>query len=183
MSCTPTTYTGLPNGMLYVEGAVTSLAGTLQKDTQLTVAATNDVIITGNLMYENYTAGSPPSAEGTTNLLGVLSWTGNVRIGTSAPNDLTIHATLMALTGEVVADNFNTGSPRGTATMLGGVIENTYGGIGTTSGGVLITGYARNLVYDTRMAKGMAPPFFPTTGRAISTLTGLTDRPNWQQLP
>ena len=176
-----TTYAGLPNGLLYVEGAVTSLAGTLQKATQLTVAATNDVTITGHLMYENYTAGSPPTAEGTANLMGILSWTASIHIGTSAPDDINIHATLMAPTGEVLVDNYDKGKTRGTATILGGVIEDSYGAFGISSVNGLLHGYARNFVYDKRMSRGMAPPYFPTTGKVISTLTGVTDRPNWQQ--
>ena len=178
-----TTYTGLPNGMLYVEGNVTSLAGTLQKDTQLTVAAKNDVTISGNLVYENYTAGSPVKAEGTTNLLGILSWNNSIHIGTSAPNDVNIHATLMTPVGQVTVDGYNdTGKgPRGTATILGGVIQDSYGAFGLSSGGSIVSGYARNFVYDKRMSQGMAPPYFPTIGKAVSTITGVTDRPNWRQ--
>jgi len=157
------------------------LAGTLQRDSQLTVAATSDVTITGHLMYENFTAGSPPKAEGTTNLMGILSWNNGIHIGTSAPNDITIHATLMAPIGQVIVDNYDTTAVRGTATILGGVIEDSYGAFGISSGGSIVHGYARNFIYDKRMAQGMAPPYFPTTGKVIRTLIGITDRPNWQQ--
>jgi len=139
------------------------------------------VQITNNIQYQNYTPGTSPSAEGTTNVLGIMSWSGNVRIASSAPNDISVHATIMTPNGEFAVDNYSGGSPRGTATILGGVIENTYGAFGTFSSGVQRTGYGRNFVYDTRMGKGMAPPFFPTTGSLISTLTGANDRPNWQQ--
>jgi hypothetical protein len=176
-----TTYTGLPNGMLFVDGNVTSLAGTLQRDTQLTVAATNDVTITGHLMYENYTASSPPSAMGATNLMGILSWNNSIHIGTSAPNDINIHAVLMAPVGQVLVDNYDTTAVRGTATIFGGVIEDSYGPFGISSGGSITHGYARNFAYDRRMANGMAPPYFPTTGKVIRSLNGLTDRPNWRQ--
>jgi hypothetical protein len=197
-----TTYTGQPNGMLFVDGKVTSLAGTLQKDSQVTVAATGDVTITNHLVYENYTAASgsdPANAQGTTNLMGIISWNNNIHIGTSAPDDLNIHATLLAPSttsgqGQVVVDSYNSTtlgsksninqSPRGNVTVLGGVIMNQYGAFGTVSGNPpsqTWTGYARNFIYDKRMAQGMAPPYFPTTGKVIGTLTGLTDRPNWQQ--
>jgi hypothetical protein len=175
-----TTYAGVPNGMLFVNGRVGSLAGTLQRDAQVTIAATNDIIITNNVVYETYAAGSTPSAEGTTNLLGLLSWNGNVRMGTAAPNDISVHATVMTPTGEFRVDSYNSGAPRGTATVLGGVIENTYGPFGTF--GSATTGYGRNFVYDTRMRKGMSPPYFPTIARVITTVTGLNERPNWQQL-
>ncbi|HYL80571.1 MAG TPA: hypothetical protein VEU07_07145, partial [Candidatus Acidoferrum sp.] len=175
---TASTYTGLPNGMFFVNGQVASLAGTLQRDTQATIAATNDVILTNSLVYENYTGGSTPSAEGTTNLLGIMSWGGNVRIGSTAPNDISIHATIMSPAHEIRVDGHDSGSSRGTATILGGVIENSYGPFGTF--GSSITGYGRNFVYDTRMRRGMSPPFFPTIARVIPTVTGFNDRPNWQ---
>ena len=123
----------------------------------------------------------PPSAEGTNNVLGVLSWNGNVRITSAAPNDITIDATVMAPNGQFTVDNYSSGSPRGTATLLGGVIENTYGPFGTFSQNQQTTGYGRNFVYDTRMGRGMAPPFFPTIGNVISSVAGVNDRPNWQQ--
>ena len=175
----PTTYSGVPSGMIYTDGILTSLSGTVQRDSQVTVAATGDVQITNNIMYQDYTAGPAPSAEGTANVLGILSWSGNVRIGATAPNDINVHATVMTPNGEFRVDNYSTGPSRGIATILGGVIENTYGAFGTF--GSRNTGYGRNFVYDTRMGRGMAPPFFPTIGRVISILSGLNDRPNWQQ--
>ncbi len=180
-SGSPSTYTGVPNGMVFVDGKVTSLAGTVASSAQVTVAATGDVQLTNNLVYQNYTAGTTPSAEGTTNLLGVLSWNGNVRITPSASDNIQVHATVMAPNGEFTVDNYTSGSPRGTATILGGVIENTYGAFGTFSGTTPVTGYGRNFVYDTRMARGIAPPFFPTTGLPIGLIFGATNRPNWQQ--
>jgi hypothetical protein len=177
----PTTYSGVPNGMVFADGSLSSLSGTVQQDSRVTVAATGDVVISNNITYENYTPGTSPSAEGTTNMMGILSWNGNVRIGTSAPNDVSVHATVMTPNGEFRVDNYNSGSSRGTATILGGVIENTYGAFGTFSSSGAQTGYGRNFVYDTRMGKGQAPPFFPTIGSVVSLLSGVTDRPNWQQ--
>lgn len=177
----PTSYSGVPNGMVFADGSVTGLSGTVQGDSQVTVAATGDVLITNNITYQNYTAGTTPSAEGTTNVMGIMSWNGNVRITGSAPSDISVHATVMTPNGEFTVDNYATGSSRGTATILGGVIENTYGAFGTFSGSTPRTGYGRNFVYDTRMGRGMAPPFFPTLGNVISNLAGVNDRPNWQQ--
>ncbi len=179
-----TTYSGVPNGMLFVEGDIQGLSGTVQRDTQATIAATGDVAITGNVTYEQHTGGPNPSAEGRTNLLGLMSWQGDVRITGSAPNNVQIHATVMTPYGEFKVDNHASGSPRGTATVLGGVIEDTYGAFGTFNAttGAAISGYGRNFVYDVRMAQGMAPPFFPTTGPISSTPAGLASRPNWLQI-
>jgi hypothetical protein len=181
---TSTTFTGVPNGMIFTDGSLTSLSGTVQRNSRVTVAATGDILITNHLRYEHYTAGTgsnPPSAEGTRNILGILSWNGNVRIGTMAPNDISVHATVMTPNGEFRVDNHDSGAPRGIATILGGVIEDTYGAFGTF--GARNTGYGRNFVYDTRMARGMAPPFFPTIGSLVGMVSGINDRPNWQQTP
>lgn len=178
-SAPPTSYTGVPNGMIFTDGSLTSLSGTVQRDSRVTVAATGDIQISTHIMYQDYTGGTAPSAEGATNVLGILSWNGNVRIGTTAPNDINVHATVMTPNGEFGVDNYNLGAPRGTATILGGVIENTYGAFGTF--GSQNTGYGRNFVYDTRMGRGMAPPFFPTISSVVGILSGVNDRPNWQQ--
>lgn len=175
------TYSGVPNGMVSCDGQIESLSGTVQADTQITVAATGDVQITNNLTYENYTGGTSPNAEGTTNLMGIISWNGDVRISNAAPNDISVHATVMTPNGELRVDGYDTGSPRGIATLLGGVIENTYGAFGTFAESGQRTGYGRNFVYDTRMGRGIAPPFFPTIGTVTSMVSGLNDRPNWQQ--
>jgi hypothetical protein len=177
-----TTYSGLPNGMIYAEGNLTSLSGTVQKDSKVTVAAKNTITITNHITYENYTAGTPPSAAGATNVLGILAWQGNVLIGTGTPNDINIHATVMTPNGEFAVQDYATRGAQGTATLLGGVIQKTYGAFHIFSGdGTLSSGYGRNFVYDTRMGQGMAPPFFPTSGRLVGTISGIDARPNWQQ--
>lgn len=192
-----TTYTGQPQGVdgagtiLYVNGNVSSLGGTVQKDTQLVIATHNDVVIQNNVLYSQYTAGSgtpgtngyvAPTAEGTTNLLGIMSWTGNVRIGTSAPNNVNVHATVMAQQGIFTVDNYASTSVRGTATVLGGVITNNYGGFGTFNGstGQYLSGYGRNFIYDTRMETQYTPPYFPTLNTFIAFTNGINDKKFWQ---
>ncbi len=192
-----TTYTGVPDGVsnvgtiIYVNGNITSFSGTVQKDTQVTVAASDDVVIQNNVRYANYTAGSgtpgaagyiAPSASGTTNLLGILSWNGDVRVGSSAPNNVDIHATIMAKSGVLQVDNYGSGSPRGTATVLGGVISDNYGAFGTFGGssGSLLSGYGRNFVYDDRMETQYTPPYFPTMNTFIAFTNDINDKKFWQ---
>jgi hypothetical protein len=194
----PTTYTGLPNGvdhlgtLIYTQGNITSLGGTIQKDTELTISASSDVVIQNNLVYEDYTAavGTPgttgyvaPTAMDKTNLLGIVSWSGNVRVGSSAPNNVNIHASILAKNGYFQVDNYNSGSPRGTATVLGGVISNYYGAFGTfnSSTGAAVSGYGRNFVYDTRMEDHEAPPYFPTLNTFIAFTNDIADKIAWQE--
>ncbi len=198
------TYTGLPDGthnagtVIYVNGNITAISGTVQSDNQMTISCKNDLVISNNIRYQNYTAqvGTPgaanyvpPTADyqvnGSTNanLLGLLSWQGNVRIATSAPDNLDIHATVMAKTGQFEVDNYDTGGSRGIVTVLGGVISNYYGAFGTfnSSTGQFVSGYGRNFVYDSRMQTSMSPPYFPTTNTFIAFANDIDDKLFWQQ--
>ncbi len=192
------TYTGQPKGVdglgtiIYVNGAINSIAGTVQKDTEATISSENDIVITNTIKYTEYTpavgtpgqAGYvPPNADGKTNLLGMLSWGGNVRIGTAAPNNIEIHGPVMARNGIFTVDNYNSGSPRGSATLLGGVITQFYGAFGTFNGstGQQSTGYGRNFVYDDRVAAGKSPPYFPTMTTFVAFTNDIVDKVTWQE--
>jgi hypothetical protein len=100
-------------------------------------------------------------------VLGIYSDQGNVRVGTSAPNDMYLDAYVMAVggmnpgDGAFTVDNYSSGSPRGTFHLRGGMITQYYGAFYTfASNGTLKTGYARDFKYDRR---GLVPPYFPTT--------------------
>lgn len=193
------TFSGVPKGyqepgnnngaIIYVAGSINSLSGTLQQNEQTTIAASGDIVIQGNILYQ-----TPPdpsnSNSNPTNVLGLYSSGGNIVIGAAAPTNVTIHAVLMAgsassTASQIYVANYNTGSPRGTATVLGGLIEQYYGPFGTASGqGVQQTGYGRNFTYDTRMNRGFSPPYFPTTNQFVVSqgsqqMTGV--KPAWRE--
>lgn len=159
-------YQGIPDGtgdegtIIFSTDDITEFSGTVQKDTAITVSSERDVVITGNVKYEQYNT-SPLSATGYNNVLGIVAWEGDVRIGTAAPNNVEIHGVVMAPHGEFTVDNYSLGSSRGTATLLGGVIADFYGAFGTFSGSTPISGYGRNFNYDARMLAGVTPPYFP----------------------
>ncbi len=190
-------YSGMPVGssaagsLIYVEGSITALSGTVQRDTQLTIASHDDITITNNVLYADYTPAVgtpgnasyvPPSAEGKENLLGIVSWNGNVHIASTAPDDVNIHATIMAENGVFTVDNYNNGDIKGTATLLGGVITNDYGAFGqfNSNTGQTSSGYGRNFVYDQRMQQGYAPPYFPSLATFIAFTNDITDKLVWQ---
>jgi len=195
------TYAGVPNGMIYVDGRINSLSGTIGANEQTTIAATNRIEISGNLTYENYQANShpptspaTPSAAGQNSVLGILSWENSIRVSESlAAGDISIHATVMAPNGEFGIENYNSIAVKGTLTLLGGCITNTYGAFGTFSGSTLTHGYRRNFVYDNRMAQGMSPPFFPTTDSSLTPGTApvyipanavsasINNQPTWRE--
>ncbi len=189
-------YNGLPDGtdnegtIVYVEGTVNGLAGTVQKDQEVTISGDRDIVITGDIRYENFNLGVgkpgdadyvPPNADDKTNLLGILSWGGNVRVGASAPNNINMHGTVLARNGIFTVDNYNAGTPRGTATLLGGAITQFYGAFGTFNKDGLKSGYGRNFVYDGRMLLGKSPPYFPTLKTYTSFSNDITDKIVWQE--
>lgn len=159
-------YQGIPDGtsnegtIIFSTDDITSFSGTVQRDTAMTVSSERDVVVTGNVRYEQYNTG-PLNATGYNNVLGIVAWGGDVRIGSAAPNNVEIHGVIMAPHGEFTVDNYSSGSPRGTATLLGGVIADFYGAFGTFSGSTPISGYGRNFNYDARMLAGVTPPYFP----------------------
>ncbi|MBF0521451.1 MAG: DUF4900 domain-containing protein [Candidatus Omnitrophica bacterium] len=194
---TSKTYNGIPDGIshsgtiLYVNGQITALSGTVQKDSAVTISTKNDILINNNIQYQQRTAakGTPgttgyvaATADGFNNMLGILSWEGNVRIPTSAPNNLNIDGIVMAPIGVFSVDNYNSGSPRGTVNILGGVISNYYGAFGTSDDGkTMKTGYGRNFSYDDRTLLGNIPPYFPGLNTFAAFTTDIRDQVAWQE--
>ncbi|MCA9401520.1 MAG: DUF4900 domain-containing protein [Candidatus Omnitrophica bacterium] len=194
------TYSGLPDGsddvgtIIYVDGRIQNFQGTVQSQEKLTVASDDDILVKGHVKYADYDPGSgspgdggyiPPNANGAENLLGIVSWNGDVRVATSAPDDINIHASILARNGILQVDNYNDQGvgPRGEATILGGVISDNYGAFGQFSGstGQQLSGYGRNFVYDQRMQTGTAPPYFPTLNTFIAFTNDITDKMVWQE--
>lgn len=193
------TYSGVPDGdddigtIIYVEGIITGLEGTVQKDTEVTVSSDKGVVINDHIRYEDYNAGSgivgepgyvPPNADGKTNLLGILAWDGDVSIGTSAPNDVDIHGIVLARNGVFQVDNYDSLGDRGTATLLGGAITHFYGVFNAAETGINInddSGYGRNFIYDSRTLFGKSPPYFPTLKTYTSFSNDITDKIVWQE--
>jgi hypothetical protein len=202
-------YIGTPVGvsksgtLVYVAGAVKAFSGTVQKDTEITVASRGDFTITDDVRYAVYTPGVgtpgttgyvPPTADNPNpagaapdNLLGIVSWGGAVHVASTAPNDIDIHATVMALSqnnnaGYFQADAWDSGHVKGTATLLGGLITYDYGAFGQFNGqtGQASSGYARNFVYDGRMLQGKSPPYYPSLSTFIAFTNDITDKLVWQ---
>ncbi len=159
---------------------------------EITIASVDDIRISGDLKYEQppHTGiavrnadGSvtPPGKinEGATNVLGIYTAGGDILVGNrnsdttmNAPNNVMVHASLMAasgtlpLEGQILVEDFDNGSCRGNFQLIGGMIQTTRGPFNTFSGSTCITGYERTYTYDQRFLFGVAPPFFPTSGES-----------------
>jgi hypothetical protein len=194
-------FTGVPKGwqqpdpdlanamIIFVNGHINALSGTLEENEQTTIVASGRIDITNHLRYE-----SPPNPYATTsnpsNLLGLYSVGNDIRITTAAPNDLVLHAVLMAgspsdsYQSSVHVQSHNSGAPRGSVNLLGSVIQEYYGafGIFNPSTGAPQHGYGRNFVYDRRMGRGFSPPYFPTINAFDLSAAGLAGaRPAWRE--
>lgn len=174
-------YQGIPDGTTQTGGILIytndnlgnssfgGVSGVVQSNSSVTVSSEKDIVIKGHLTYE--VDPTTPGNEDVNNLLGLLSWGGDVRIGTSAPNDINIDAVVMAPHGEFTVDNYATRAPSGVVNLFGGSITDFYGAFGRFSGTNLISGYGRNFVYDERMLAGKAPPYFPYMANFTSIIT------------
>jgi hypothetical protein len=195
------TFTGVPKGwqqpdpdlanatIVFVNGNILSVGGTLQQGEQTTVVATGRIDITNHIRYQSPPDPYDPNSN-PTNLLGLFSASNDIRIAASAPNDLVIHAILMAgnpsdsYNSSVNVENYNSRPPSGSVHLLGGIIEEYYGAFGTfnSSTGSIQTGYGRDFRYDRRMSRGFSPPYYPTINvfdMASSGLAGV--RPTWRE--
>jgi Tfp pilus assembly protein PilX len=187
------TLTGVPSNfnvnpateatMLYVDGAITSLAGagttSIQNNSAVTVTANGDMTITGNITYatepvtmtQNQIPGTPADtlitlpASASTQVLGLFTASGNVNLAVPSNNqNLEIDASIAAIGGAGTGGIVNNGNSINTLNIVGGRIQSTIQNIGATT---------RNVFFDRRFAQGnFAPPWFPST-TITSTPTGV----------
>ncbi|HXE72449.1 MAG TPA: DUF4900 domain-containing protein [Candidatus Nitrosotenuis sp.] len=148
------TTNGSPGLTLHVTGRL-EMSGKVQG--RVTVGATEDISITGDLVYAD------PSRD----VLGVVG--DNNVIVVSDPNrtqDRYIHASIMALNGSFTVNSYNTGRYRGTLHVLGGIIQKRRGPVGTFNSSGPVTGYTKDYDYDEKLLS--TPPLnFPTTGKIV----------------
>lgn len=138
-------------GRIDVEGVVKG---------EITLHSETLVEIDGDITYFT----SPLVDSSSTDMLGIVSES-DVRVDANAHTssgsiDLTIHASIMALNTSFYVENYASGSPRGTLNLLGGLIQQNRGPVGTFSGAGIVSGFAKNYQYDGRL-KGGIPPSFP----------------------
>jgi hypothetical protein len=157
-STTPGHYYGC-EGNVYVSGSY---------DVPVTIAAANDILVSGNITTTEDTNG--PTGGATLGLVanrfvrvmhGVTTRSSANRggCGTASnnltlPNPTKIDAAILALQHSFIVDNFDCGNSLGTLTVNGAIAQFFRGAVGTTGG----TGYVKNYTYDDRLAV-LLPPF------------------------
>lgn len=180
-SCTTTTAyhnttMNIPtSGVIYVQSTKTipnchsnssdgnaTVQGTLNG--QLTVAADQNVYISGNVQYETNPITNPSS----TNMLGLVANQNITVIEADAPAQLAIDGVLVALLGSFDVDQYSK-NPDPIGGGLDGAVMSQFGSLvnfasGCTgvvnNNGQLVDGWNQIQSYDTRLAS-LAPPGFP----------------------
>ncbi|MDP1853588.1 MAG: DUF4900 domain-containing protein [Candidatus Omnitrophota bacterium] len=148
--------TNIPaNGAIFVNGAA-SVSGTVNGSA--TIGSSSNITVTDNILYSD----DPRTNPNSTDKLGIIA-EAHVIIPQTAPNNLEIDASIMALNTSFTLQNFSQGPPKGTLTVYGGIIQKNRGPVGTFSGMTKLSGYSKNYQYDTRLLTS-PPPFNPTTG-------------------
>ncbi|MCE5323806.1 DUF4900 domain-containing protein [bacterium] len=192
----------LINGVIYCTGNIKSLQGEMADNlcsddeittrSALTIATdvnnNKDITITGDLVYHTHpdkTLDSNAPANLAAGTMGLVARNITVSSSSSYPSDFEIDGVCLAGGKNTSSGSFsvlNSGTitpPPGKEPklkILGGIIQKYRGPVGTfnSSTGKLVTGYAKNYVYDPRMAQS-PPPYYPTTGKY--------DRISWRVVP
>jgi hypothetical protein len=132
------------------------VSGTYGRD--LTIAASNDVIIDGHLekgddglllglIANNFVrVYHPVSDDCATNLTGSIS-------------DLRLAAAILALNHSFIVDNWGCGTPLGDLIVDGAIAQRFRGPVGTVSGLSIASGYRKDYEYNDRL-RYREPPFF-----------------------
>jgi hypothetical protein len=128
---------------------------------QATVLADGNIWIDNDVLY----ASSPLTDPNAHDMLGLIS-RHNITVTDNTANqtDCTIMATLMALNTSFGVENYSSGNPRGVLTIVGGIVQNTRGAVGTFSGSTITHGYRKKYIYDSRFLT-QAPPSYPVFSR------------------
>lgn len=152
--------TALPTRVIYGENDL-YIKGIL--DGELTISSKRNIYIVDDLTYAGSNAAGTPSA-GCNDLLGLVAERDIIFKDLGAVTmDLKVNAVMMALNTSITAENYGSGAPRGTLTIWGGLIQKYRGAVGTFNSSGIISGYAKNYHYDTRVT-GRMPPQFPLRG-------------------
>lgn len=144
---------GTFNGVLGATGTVT-LSGTV--DGKLSIYSPKQVYIVDNIMYANRTSAS-------NDLLGIVCEK-NVVVADNTANsgDCVIDGCIFSRSGSFTAENYDSGKPRGRLSVLGSIVQDTRGAVGTFSGSTLKTGFLKGYRFDSRLADpSFRPPGFP----------------------
>jgi hypothetical protein len=152
------------NEALFVNDGDLFISGTLNG--RMTAGSSSNIVILDNLTYKTSPVDNPASRD----MMGLVS-EGNIIISSSAPDDLSIYATMAATgvsddsTGSFIVENWNRAPAKGTLFVYGGIIQIERGPVGTFNRHThtRISGYEKDYRYDVR-CRYNSPSWFPKKG-------------------
>lgn len=153
-----------PNGVIAAQQGNVHVQGTL--DGRVTVGALGSSGLGyGNIYIEDDLRYSvDPRYGNSDDMLGLAADNNVIIVDNAANNDnVIIQATGICRTGGLTAQNYGSRGLAGMIDLWGGITQYQRGAVGTTSGGVITSGFRKHYVYDGRLAN-TAPPYFPGTG-------------------
>jgi len=159
--------TWTPNGVISIVNAEVHVKGTVKgkysvgvSGSSTSLTGSGNIWIDDNIQYNTNPRTNPNSQD----MLGLIAEK-NIVIDDNTANqsNVIIEAAMFAQEGSFTVENYNSGSPRGTIWLYGGVVQYTRGAVGTGSGSSMTTGYAKNYKYDSRL-QSTYPPHFPGCG-------------------
>lgn len=129
---------------------------------RVTLLSDGDIWIEDDLLY----ASDPLTDPNSDDILGLIAMKDVIVADNVANrNDCQIYATIMALDKSFKVENHGSGSPRGTLTLVGGLIQKMRGPVGTAWwNGSIKSGFQKHYTYDMRF-QTKAPPFYPILRR------------------
>lgn len=151
------------NGAIYTSGTA-RVKGVV--DGKLTIGAGSNIFIDDDIRYER----NPQSDPSSDDLLGLVSNSMVVVADNAANNNhCVIDACIFARSGSFTAENYNTRPVSGELRLLGSIVQDVRGAVGTFSGSKIISGFSKRYRYDSRLADPQfRPPFYP--GFYVKTL-------------
>jgi len=154
------------NGLLIVNNGNLHLKGIIAG--QMTVGALGSsgkgtVYIDSSIAYNT----NPQTNPNSTDMLGICV-DNNVVVSDNVNNDnpskgVTLQASILARTGGLGAENYDTRPVSGTLRLYGGVQQYQRGAVGTFSGTTIVSGFGKSYMYDPRLMI-TSPPLYPSTG-------------------
>jgi hypothetical protein len=132
------------------------VSGTL--DGKLTIASLQDLYVEDNVLYE-----SSPLSGNSDDLLGLVANNDVVVADNTANNDnCEIDAAILSRASSFKAEHYNSRPVSGELRLLGGIVQEERGPVGTYAGSAINHGFSKRYRYDDRLADpNYRPPYFP----------------------
>jgi hypothetical protein len=157
---------GMTASLIYAAGTVT-VSGNMTG--ALDIMAGQSIIVSNNLQYPSgdIQTGANGEESDSTDALGLIA-TDWVQLGTTSspvPN-LTVDAAILALNDSMYLPNWASVGYERTLTIFGSIAQNFRGPVATVNGATVVTGYAKDYIYDTSL-QTLWPPYFVPPNSAV----------------